>query len=359
MTDFAPDDILHAWLVAAYRGGGPTVDRIKAVLAKHQVALPAGIIMVIPERGTQLDPARFARPHIALSRHAGQIAIIASGRDAAAIRKEVLALRIPVTELFPLADAAQAVEQLRAALIASRKLDLADLFSRHLATASYDAELHLRSRALQALRHGDADWPEHLRLWSETMLVRHFPRLNGVRRKYIDFLCLMMRDYDFGWGSDWAFIRSLRLVQECYRMAWQSDHFIGIVKGFLSYISGRASDIMITAESRDNFKGTVRKAVEFMREHYLEPIGLAEVAGALGVSGPYLSRTFHRETQVTLTEFLQKIRIEHARELLSTSDASIISISLSCGYQSSKHFHRTFRSHTGMTPKAFRESRRF
>jgi len=142
-------------------------------------------------------------------------------------------------------------------------------------------------------------------------------------------------------------------------MAWMTDHFLDIVKDFVPFISGRASDIMITTETQEDFNGIIRKAIEFMRRQYLDPIGLAEVAAALGVSGPYLSRTFHREAQVTLTEYLQKIRIEHARELLSTTDDSIIDISLSCGFQSSKHFHRTFRKHTGVTPKAFRDSRRF
>ena len=53
-----------------------------------------------------------------------------------------------------------------------------------------------------------------------------------------------------------------------------------------------------------------------MEERYGEPVGLREIAGEIGTNSSYLSRLFHEETGTTVTEYLNSVRVERAKELL-------------------------------------------
>ncbi|WP_019671838.1 AraC family transcriptional regulator [Psychrobacter lutiphocae] len=80
---------------------------------------------------------------------------------------------------------------------------------------------------------------------------------------------------------------------------------------------------------------------------------LAEIAG---LSQSQLERVFQTVLKMTPIQFIQKIRLEHAINLLSQPDLSITNISLSCGYADHSAFSRQFKQLTGLSPTSFRTS---
>jgi len=100
----------------------------------------------------------------------------------------------------------------------------------------------------------------------------------------------------------------------------------------------------------------VQHALTFLKEHFTEPIGLAETARDVHTSAPHLSRLFRLETGRTLTEHLQGLRVAHARRLLAENSDGVLQIALASGFPTLEHFYRTFRKLTGLAPKAYRQA---
>lgn len=84
-------------------------------------------------------------------------------------------------------------------------------------------------------------------------------------------------------------------------------------------------------------------------------ITLEDLAKAIGLSAPYLSKLFHKEVGITVSQYITQKRIEAAKNLLKYSDYSCIEISNYLCFNSESYFIRVFKSYTKLTPKEYRE----
>lgn len=84
---------------------------------------------------------------------------------------------------------------------------------------------------------------------------------------------------------------------------------------------------------------------------------ISELAEVSGYSYSHLIRLFKMYTNVTLTEYITKIRLNYAAMLLTTTETSIISISMSVGYDSISHFSKLFKDRYKLTPKEYRRKK--
>lgn len=99
----------------------------------------------------------------------------------------------------------------------------------------------------------------------------------------------------------------------------------------------------------------IRRAKQYIREHLHEPLSLADIGREACVSVSYLSRLFREQTGGTFLEFLTGERIERAKELLSGPGVKVYEVAEQVGYGSWKHFSRTFKEATGLTPAEYRQ----
>lgn len=102
----------------------------------------------------------------------------------------------------------------------------------------------------------------------------------------------------------------------------------------------------------------IRQATQEIRRRAMtEPLQLADIATACGVSPAHLSRTFHHATGLKFNEYVARWRVENARSrLLDTHDA-ITQIALDCGFGSLSQFNRIFRKTFGVAPRQLRAQR--
>jgi len=100
------------------------------------------------------------------------------------------------------------------------------------------------------------------------------------------------------------------------------------------------------------------RAIAYLRAHSGEPIGLGEVAGALGVHAGHLARTFRASCGETLGARLRRIRAERAALLIRTTRAPLIEIAADCGFAHQAHMTRVFRALFGVTPGRYRRAAR-
>lgn len=83
---------------------------------------------------------------------------------------------------------------------------------------------------------------------------------------------------------------------------------------------------------------------------------LTRMADLCGLRRTQLSKIFQKLTGSTPIEYLARIRIEHAKMLLRSSDIKVIDIACECGFSSSQYFANNFRRATAMTPSQYRHS---
>ena len=98
----------------------------------------------------------------------------------------------------------------------------------------------------------------------------------------------------------------------------------------------------------------VRQAMAYIQEHYAEPISRQDLADHVGLSDDYLTSCFHKELGLTPVAYLNRYRVQQARQLLKNTHKSITEIAFEVGFSGSSYFSRIFHRETGMTPAAYR-----
>lgn len=110
-----------------------------------------------------------------------------------------------------------------------------------------------------------------------------------------------------------------------------------------------------TSCSRKKYRQVLDKAREYIAGHYRdEDISLNVVASCVNISPNHFSTIFSQEMGITFVEYLTKVRMEAARELLLKTDLRASEISYQVGYKDPHYFSYLFKKIHGITPKAFR-----
>ena len=100
----------------------------------------------------------------------------------------------------------------------------------------------------------------------------------------------------------------------------------------------------------------VSRALELMRKNLHRNISRDEIARQLGVSPCHFSLILKQHTGWSFTELMQQCRVDHAANLLRTTEESIAKIADACGFCDQSYFTRVFQDIRGVTPKQFRAS---
>ncbi len=95
--------------------------------------------------------------------------------------------------------------------------------------------------------------------------------------------------------------------------------------------------------------------VSYLRQHALDPqFNLESLADSLEMSRPYLSQYFKKHTDLSISDYVTRLRMEAAKQLLVESKKPVQDIAIEVGYYSVSSFIRKFRSETGTTPGQYR-----
>lgn len=97
-----------------------------------------------------------------------------------------------------------------------------------------------------------------------------------------------------------------------------------------------------------------RKIKEYTARHYMESVSLSALSREMNLSLTYVSLTFKKENQMSFRDYLIKVRMEKACQLLRGTEKSIAEISELVGYSDPAFFYRSFRKFLGQTPTQYR-----
>lgn len=100
----------------------------------------------------------------------------------------------------------------------------------------------------------------------------------------------------------------------------------------------------------------INKARAFIEVHLEQDVSLQRVAKHIHVHPNHLSDVFKKETGITFGDFVTRIKMQRAMEVLAGSPAKISEVAAQVGYSDVKYFSKIFKKHTGKTPSEFRGS---
>jgi AraC-like DNA-binding protein len=100
-----------------------------------------------------------------------------------------------------------------------------------------------------------------------------------------------------------------------------------------------------------------QEAQDYLAAHHAEPLTIDEIARHFHLSRQYFTKLFRRVTGQPPYAYLTQVRLQRARELLTSSELTVQAIAAAVGFCDPYYFSRCFRQHTGLSPTQYRLAR--
>lgn len=176
---------------------------------------------------------------------------------------------------------------------------------------------------------------------SPGMLSAFSARLNT--RKYVNFRL----------ARDTELIRLATESHHAFTQGCNSD----ILTGYLYLLLGTILQDLPYRPVSDPFSSqdTFTKVLEYLSDHYTEPLSLESLAQKFGINHSHLSRAFASKLSCGYLDYLHQLRIEHAKVQLCETQDRIYNIAFECGFADQRSFNRVFKKWAGVTPREYRQ----
>lgn len=181
---------------------------------------------------------------------------------------------------------------------------------------------------------------QHLHHRMAILLNREVKSLEMLQSNYFadEIIAALLQQLLNSFRAESAVLREDLIDRICHRLLIISHHKVTVIA------------------DEDRLKATaVRNVIEYMHANLHQDLSRDELAHIAGVSGPYFSRLFAQTVGQPPKQYLLKLRIQRACQLLSDgTQQSISSIGQMCGFSELAHFSTVFRRHVGLPPGEYR-----
>jgi AraC family transcriptional regulator len=135
------------------------------------------------------------------------------------------------------------------------------------------------------------------------------------------------------------------------RRLWYQGKVLQIMAEF--FFERRGEDELFCDRQKCLARDRVDRVVALLRKHLAEPLSLDEIGREVGCSPFHLSRTFSTEAGMTIPQYLRRLRMERAAELLQSGKYNVTETALEVGYSSLSHFSQSFCQTMGCCPALY------
>ena len=132
------------------------------------------------------------------------------------------------------------------------------------------------------------------------------------------------------------------------RQLWYQGKVLQIMAEF--FFERRNEEELFCDRQKRLARERVERVVTLLRRHLAEPLSLEEIGCEVGCSPFHLSRTFSAETGLTIPQYLRRLRMERAAELLQSGKYNVTEAAMEVGYSSLSHFSQGFCQEMGRCP---------
>jgi len=132
----------------------------------------------------------------------------------------------------------------------------------------------------------------------------------------------------------------------------QYQSMVQLLTIFAQHLSMVANQVAVQQDNAE--LPMITRAKSFIKSNQAEDLSLGQVAKAVNTSTFYFCKMFKKATGLNFTEYLSRVRIEKAKNLLLNPNLRISEIAFEVGFQSLTHFNRVFKRVVGQSPTEYR-----
>ncbi|SEV92469.1 response regulator transcription factor [[Clostridium] fimetarium] len=181
------------------------------------------------------------------------------------------------------------------------------------------------------------------------MVSNYADHLMDIRLKVMEFVLWSEHIYYESGGVTYHFLSR----QDYLPSLLEINDLEGIRTWFLDKISKLCRSKV--SKKKEQSADVIEKAKVYINEKFNKAISLDDVSREVDISPYYFSKIFKEETGVNFIDYITKIRIDKAKELLLYSDLSMKVICCKIGYSDPNYFSRSFKKIVGVTPTEYKE----
>jgi AraC-like DNA-binding protein len=158
-------------------------------------------------------------------------------------------------------------------------------------------------------------------------------------------------------ASDWGVTARREQLKEAYFKtpvvsSKQHASVVRLLSIFAQHLSMISNQIVLQQQNSE--LPVVTRAKEYIRQNQTEDLSLTRVAKAVNTSSFYFCKLFKKSTGLNFTDYVSRVRIEKAKNLLLNPNLRISEIAYEVGFQSLTHFNRVFKKIIGQAPTEYR-----
>ena len=199
------------------------------------------------------------------------------------------------------------------------------------------------------------DVKEQIELWKKCRKIfeEHYIEESTVK-EFCTNLCTEFVKELISLGGLPDEIKNGALSRQTYVMRIQDEKFLCDLGIFMEEIIYQTFKEIENLANK-GYSYMIRTAMHYMESNYCKDISLTELAELTGGSANYFSRIFKREVGSNFVDWINRLRIEKAKNILLTDTAKVYEVAELVGYSEYKYFITMFKKYTGVTPKQFRK----
>ncbi len=139
-----------------------------------------------------------------------------------------------------------------------------------------------------------------------------------------------------------------------YNMMQKYETIVDI-KEWIMELYEKLISILRKMKIGDKYCEITRKVIEYVNKNFKKDISLSEIAEFSGVSNSYISRVFKEDCGIGFVEYLNRVRVENAKNLIENGEFKFKEIVVKVGFNNYNYFFRVFKEVVGMTPLEYEQ----
>lgn len=152
-------------------------------------------------------------------------------------------------------------------------------------------------------------------------------------------------------------------IQQCFSSMFETSklqkgreiRLLGHLYLFLSQLIETNGNSRFPYDSDKRTDAYIKKAIEFFTMNYSRKVTICDAARYVGLDRSYLGSVFSRQTGMTMQEYLVRLRMDKACDLMGNSGLAIGDIARSVGYDDQLLFSKVFKKYKGSSPRNYRK----
>lgn len=216
---------------------------------------------------------------------------------------------------------------------------------------SIESRYEFENQCVQAVAQGNISVIDQLCSYGNTI---HFvPRLHNSLRDYKNYMIII--NTILRKAAEQSAVHPVYLDQLSEKFAKKIEALTVVPEHTLEREMLHKYCLLVHDYSLKGYSPIIQKVLNQIHLNLTSDLSLKNLSELFNISAGYLSTLFKKETGMTLTDYVNSQRIEHAVLLLNATNLQIQTIASYCGISDINYFTRTFKKFKGMTPKKYRE----